>query len=231
MANEIGIQGSSYSGTSPLYFVAQLASASASTPGATFFIPAGSQFLNGTALESFNAAHWTQYANAMPVATDGNYYGNFPAVADGQFQVTVYVQQGSSPAQTDPVLTSGDFDWAPTPPALSAQLSTDAALFLSDFGEPITYNVWNSANGSFAGVTIQAVINRNPPVSVTEDGRSLVDNLEIAIANSPSLGRTAITPGRDTVAVPSVFGSTVISTKLVTQVVSGDQGMWVLRVK
>jgi hypothetical protein len=222
MANEIGVQGCDYDGANPLYFVA--------------YAESGGQFVEGTTLEPFNAAHWDSYAIAMPLS-GGNYLGSFPAVPDGVYCVSIYEQiagSGGSPAPSDPIVTAGDFSWCPTPPTLQQELPVDAALFLSDFGEQIGYNKWVSGSGpsaTYTTTTIQAVINRNAPVAITEDSRSLVDNLEIAIANVAGIGITAPNQGRDTVTLPSVFGSSVVTSKLVTQVVNGDQGMWVLRVK
>jgi hypothetical protein len=69
-------------------------------------------YWNGSALEAYSASHWANNAIAMTeTASTGQYFGNMPAVASGNYRAVVYLQVGSSPAIGDPIMESRDVPW------------------------------------------------------------------------------------------------------------------------
>ena len=74
------------------------------------------QYINGTAAESYNATHWTNYAiPCVDAHSLGQYFGDLPGIntlAAGIYQATYYLQAGASPATTDgPGVTDEEFYW------------------------------------------------------------------------------------------------------------------------
>src|ERR1700759_5041838 len=85
MSREILLSSDDYTGSNPLYFVAYLVS--------------NSNYVNGTALEPYNAPYWTSYAIAMqPDSTTGEYFGDFPGVSAGEYFVKIYERLGGAAA-------------------------------------------------------------------------------------------------------------------------------------
>lgn len=125
---------------------------------------------------------------------------------------------------------------APSPGQTAAdQLAADSAACLADWGEWVTYNVAapdNAPAGTppFTPRQVLAVVTRDPPASVTEDGKALADMVEVVIANDPVRGVTAPRKGRDTVTLAGRYGGP-IRPHTVVAFVGGDAGLWTLRVR
>lgn len=89
------------------------------SPGLTVYSrikhPTNGKWWNGTSFETYNAAHWSQYALAMTEdGASGVYSRDFPAgITDaGSYPYFVYVQQGASPSESDaPAVNTGTVQW------------------------------------------------------------------------------------------------------------------------
>lgn len=107
---------------------------------------------------------------------------------------------------------------------LDTQLSTEAADFLADFGESITYT---PDGGSAKSIT--AVVDRNPLASVPTAGRAVARNLvQVTLANHATTGVTAIKEGFDTVALKLRRDDAATTTLVIRRVIEAesDAGMW-----
>jgi hypothetical protein len=216
MSREVLFSNSDYAGVRPLYFV--------------IFNNSLLQFVVNTLtrmLEPTSAGSWTSYAVPLVLA-NGIYAGDFPALTAGSYYVQIFEQLSASPASNDNLLAAGTICYSATGSQRNAeQLALDARSFFGEWSEPITYKQGGDAGTALA---IDAIVNRNPPSVVTEDGKVLTDDLEINIFNDPIRGVTKIVPERDTIIVSGRFGG-VPTSHLVTMVVNGDAGMWTLRAK
>jgi hypothetical protein len=216
MSREIILSSSDYpSAAHPLYYIA-------------YFVADLRYLRSGGTLETYNAANWAQYAVAMALdATTGEYFGDFPAAAaNGRYFVTIYERLGGAAATTDNILAEGEFDWLANPAVtLPDTFATDDGVFISDFAEPLTFNVFGGSS-----VSIMGVIDRNPPLRVTEDGHNTADDLEISIRNDATLGVTAIQIGRDTITCSGRYGGAA-KAHTILSVLSGDAGIWRLRLR
>lgn len=105
------------------------------------------------------------------------------------------------------------------------QITKDARAFITDFGEPIIYNVHNDGSK-----TIYGVVERNPLARLAEAAEGLVQNIEVYILNDSANGITAINVGKDSVTLSVRYGGTP-EKRTITQVVEGDAGLWRLRVR
>ena len=136
---------------------------------------------------------------------------------------------------TSPAVDGSD-GFAPSPDQqLAAQLAADSAALLADWGEAVTYNVAAPRTAppgtpKYTPRQIVAVVNREPPETVTEDGKVLTDAVEVTIANDPVRGVAAVQKSRDTITVSGRYGGPA-TPHTVVDVVSGDAGLWTLRVK
>jgi hypothetical protein len=157
---------------------------------------------------------------------------DFPAVPDGLYFVTIYEQLGTTAATTDNDLAEGEYEQLIEPAEFMPQMQMDASGFICEFAEPITYLSYDSSpTPQLIGTYyINAVINRNPPAAVQEDGKVLADDIEICIANNADIGVTTINPRRDKIICSGRYGGAV-KTHGVTLIASGDAGIWTLRVK
>ncbi len=77
------------------------------------FINETGDFWNGSAFESFNGSNWTTYDVALNEWGTSKLYragipDDFPA---GAYSWFAYERAGASPAQTDPIISSGVIDW------------------------------------------------------------------------------------------------------------------------
>lgn len=82
-------------------------------------VVSGAMFLNGTTLEAYNAAHWTNYAISLTDPhTIGMYSGTMPLASAGNYSPNYYRQASGSPATTDaPALAvepNGPLFWSGT---------------------------------------------------------------------------------------------------------------------
>jgi uncharacterized phiE125 gp8 family phage protein len=60
------------------------------------------QFVNGAALEDYNAAHWTNYAKTLTrTGTSWLYFADMPALAADEYTFYVYIRAGAAPAVSD----------------------------------------------------------------------------------------------------------------------------------
>jgi len=104
------------------------------------------------------------------------------------------------------------------------QLATDAALiFLSgdEFAEVISY-----VQKGVAAKSIKAIVERKRISPASEDsGRTLIDQVEIIIANDATYGVASINKGGDTVSLPERIGGTSI-TWSVADILNQDSGTW-----
>ena len=108
--------------------------------------------------------------------------------------------------------------------SLKEQLNNDAVLvFLktSEFAETITY----SAKGA-AAKDIAAIVNRQQIAPAGEDtGRTLLNQVEITIANDAENGILSINKGGDTVSLPDRVGGADITWRVV-DIIAQDEGVW-----
>lgn len=87
---------------------------------------------------------------------------------------------------------------------LNQMLQNDAALFLADFGELVTYYPRGKAPRQ-----ITALVDRNPPVRFGGDGSPLIPAIQILVTNSDATGiASASVDGRgaDQVELPIRLG-------------------------
>lgn len=76
---------------------------------------AAAQRWNGSAFETFASADYSNYTIAMTEqGSSGAFFADFPSliVASGSFEYLVYLQQGGSSAQGDPVVGTGKVNWS-----------------------------------------------------------------------------------------------------------------------
>jgi len=104
------------------------------------------------------------------------------------------------------------------------QLNNDAVLvFLNtrEFAETVTY----TAKGA-AAKSIPALVTRQPISRAGEDaGRTLLNQVEIEIANDAENGVLSVNKGGDTVSLPDRVGGTDITWRVV-DIIGQDEGMW-----
>jgi hypothetical protein len=78
---------------------------------------ATSQFFNTVTpgFEAFNGANYANYDNALTEqGTTGIYLGTPPSIVLGTYRFLVKQQVGASPAQGDPIIGGGSFEWTST---------------------------------------------------------------------------------------------------------------------
>jgi hypothetical protein len=113
--------------------------------------------------------------------------------------------------------------------SLKTQLKYDAMnciLNTDEFAEDITYCPHGGTNKS-----IKALVERQRITPAGEDGgRTLVNNLEITIANDSTYGVTSINKGFDKVIIAKSVGGDNV-TCVVADVLGQDEGMWHLLVR
>jgi hypothetical protein len=203
-------------------------------PGPVYFVVAQSDtdlYWNGSGLESYALGDWSTYATPMFLdAANGVWGGSFPPVPDGEYLVTLYLQSGATPAETDAALAQGTYPQRLAVDQFPDQLQVDALAFISDFAEPITYLACDDTGSVTGRYYINAVVNRNPQAVIEENGKTLTDDVEINIANDLTLGRPSINRRKDQVILSGRYGGPA-KPHTVTTVISGDAGMWTLRVK
>lgn len=69
---------------------------------------------NGSSFVSYATANLGTYAITLGEqgTASGYYAGTFPStIVTGHYNLTAYLQVGSSPAEGDPVIATGDMDW------------------------------------------------------------------------------------------------------------------------
>ena len=141
MAREVILSGDDYSGSNPLYFVAYLVS--------------NSNYVNGTAVEPYDATHWPSYAIALQLdGTTGDYFGDFPDVAAGLYMVKIFEKLGAtaSPSDNDldaddvldfnPAAVSDDISASDMVAAIKAALKKSPAAVINVIvdGQTVQYN-------------------------------------------------------------------------------------------
>lgn len=97
MANEIQIQ--TGLGSATLYFIIRNAT---------------SQAWNGTSFENYISGDYALYVNSMSEqgSLSGFYAGTFPSsIPPGVYSISVLKQSGGSPAEGDPFVGGGDYQW------------------------------------------------------------------------------------------------------------------------
>jgi hypothetical protein len=135
-----------------------------------------------------------------------------------------------TPAASDKDLAEGEYEQLIEPADFAGQLQIDASGFISEFAEPITYLACDDSGAVTGAYYINAVVNRNPQAVIEENGKTLTDDVEINIANDLTLGRPSINRRKDQVILSGRYGG-IAKPHTVTTVISGDAGMWTLRVK
>lgn len=99
--------------------------------------------------------------------------------------------------------------------------AANAILNGDEFAETIAYTPKGGAAKS-----IKAIVERKRISPASEDtGRTLIDQVEIFIANDATYGVTSINKGGDTVSLPERIGGSNI-TWSVTDILSQDPGIW-----
>jgi hypothetical protein len=117
----------------------QFTDASGNTDYATITNSVG-QWWNGSAFESFNGAHWGNYAvSAAEFGTSGTYAASAPGMAAGVYGVVARTQAGGSPAEGDAVVAEGELEWD----------GADVAYLAN-----VTLNVGVGASPSFGSFTV-----------------------------------------------------------------------------
>lgn len=216
MANEIQFAGDDYGGNNTLYFVV--------------FENDTELYVSGDDLVEYASSDWSDYAVALALNADTDrYQADFPSVRSGTYYVRIYERAGASPATTDTLLAEGEFEWSGVLEVTSSddfteQMILDVPAFLEDFGEDVVY----TQDG--VDKEIVALVTRNLPKVVSEDGQTLTDYLLIAIANDETIGIEQIKVNRDTVTVAAVYGGAARE-YVVRSVESSDAGMYRLRVR
>ena len=104
----------------------------------------------------------------------------------------------------------------------SLLVSDMAGPLLADFGESISYT---PSGGS--PCSIQAIVHRELPETINS---SLVNTIDIEIANHPTLGIQTVTRMGDVVTVALREGATPGPLKVVA-IVAQDPGYWRLRLR
>jgi hypothetical protein len=100
MSNEIKV---TFITGANLYFVVQ-------SPAGLWWYPTGIVF------ETYNAAHWTNYAIPMTeVGVTGDYFGDFPTAitTPATYRWEARTQAGGTPATSDTPLVADDLVWNP----------------------------------------------------------------------------------------------------------------------
>lgn len=198
-----------YAGSYPLYAVA--------------FRLSDGLYVNGAALEAYNASHWQQYAITLTLS-NGVYSADFPQAPNGQYVVAIYEQRSFTP--TDTKLATDDIVWLPLPsastPTTSANgFAADAALMVAEMGEEITYT---PANGTPR--TLNAIVTRNG--YRTAEGQVQADDITVSLLNDAEQGITSVVINRDEISLAPVWGTGATS-HLITQVVTADAGLITVR--
>ena len=107
---------------------------------------------------------------------------------------------------------------------LKTQLKNDTLnclLNLDEFGELITY----TPKGGTAK-SIRAVVDRRRIIPAGEDsGRTLINQVEIVIANEATYGVSSINKGGDLVSLPERIGGALVNW-VVADILRQDDGAW-----
>jgi hypothetical protein len=85
---------------------------------------------DNTVFEAYNSANFSHYTISLTEqGTSGFYAGTFPsAITAGVFGVVVKQQIGGSPAESDPTIASGDFQWDGANPLPLSNLATSGQV-------------------------------------------------------------------------------------------------------
>ena len=225
--NEIGLHGSQYAGTGPLYAVASVMSTNSGPTAlaARLYVKAA----NGSA-SPFNASDWPLYAVPLSLATDGNWYGSFPpAAATGSYWLEVWEQSGTTPnrAADGDLDASGPLYWRAQPTPTGNALVDDFEGML-DFAEQVTYKRYSDNKTLLGTWIVDAVVDRQPEEVVSESGHPLTNTVQVCIANRDPI--TQIVPDRDKIYLTGRYGGQA-KDHLVVLVLPSDAGVWTLRVK
>lgn len=108
-------------------------------PGATlYFLIRGLSFNIGkvwntvsVAFETYSTPSYTNYTTSMAQqgTASGFYTGTFPAaIGSGSYSIVVKKQIGGSPAESDPTVALGNFDWNSSYPIPLSDLSTSGQV-------------------------------------------------------------------------------------------------------
>ena len=107
----------------------------------------GSQFLNGTALETYNSAQWSTYAIALADPNSlGTFTGAMPLAPAGLYQVNFCQQVGGSPALADAPPKTGFAGW------------WNGTAFLGDIGSLLNVGTLVNAPAGMATTQNQATL-------------------------------------------------------------------------
>ncbi len=217
---DIVVPPGTYAGTLPTYYVAVDQDGGGYVLGAT------------GATEAYASADWPSYAVGITAQPDGSYASGFPqGAANGGYAVTVYAQVGTTPAPGDTVVVAATtFNWFGGPLSLLSLLGSDASCFVADFGEPIPYQSIDNSGNVVATKTVTGVVTRNPAAVITQDGKTLSNDVQISILTDPILGIATVNPRRDRVTIAARYEG-VATDKTVTEILNGDAGMWTLKIK
>lgn len=217
--NDIEFCASEYTGSNPLYFI-------------TWQVGTDLYWNSTTQTpEVQNINNWKSYA--IPMALVGtNYIGSMPTLPDGPWFITIFEQPTSQPATTDIPLADGEYPNEIEAPLFASQMMLDALAFISDFAEPITYLCYSDANVLLNTLEINAVVERNPPAIIQEDGKSLADFMQISVINDPAniIGPKFVNYGRDKIIVSNRFGG-LPRPHLVSGIINQDASIINLKVR
>lgn len=113
MANEVQVN---YAAGATVYFLVRNATGS---------------IWNGSAFEAYVTANYTTYDVAMTQqgTASGFYAGNFPStISPGVYSIVAKNQVGGTPAETDPTVAVGDYQWNGTVTLPLSDLATSGQL-------------------------------------------------------------------------------------------------------
>lgn len=103
--------------------------ASGLVSGSTYYLVINNQtaqyyYTVTPAFENYNSAHWASYANASGTAnTAGDWFGTFPALAAGVYEVSLRLRAGGSAVISDTVLGGNTVYWDGTNIAPTANVT------------------------------------------------------------------------------------------------------------
>ena len=135
----------------------------------------GAEFANGTTLEAYNAAHWTNYGITLSDANNlGRYIGSMPALSANPVRIDYYQQAGGTFAVTDaPALATESNYWDGT------QFSTPNANPGGSFTVSIPFVDGSTLalQGVRASILLNGITYPSVPATTGTDGLATFGNM------------------------------------------------------
>lgn len=167
--------------------------ASGLVSGSTYYLVINNQtaqyyYTVTPAFENYNSAHWASYANASGTAnTAGDWFGTFPALAAGVYEVSLRLRAGGSAAISDTVLGGNTVSWDGTniaEPLAASQIATGVWQDATAGDFTVSGSIGLSLFTGFApGNTLGGLVKNNAVASfsaLTVNGSTTLNTLNIA---------------------------------------------------